>query len=379
MYVPVYRNGLPAKTVQERRTAIKGWVYCPYRMNDLMEGILGDKDLSDKNRIRLKIHDNDVISDETLLYDSQIIENGTQNTESTSSFNLPIEFNGKKWMLQFLMPNENLFAFRSKVIIVLISGLLISFLLFGLSLALFKSKYREQQILILNKQLEIHNLEKDRFISMLAHDIKSPFSAQLGFTDLLATNIRKYSIDKIETHINIINQSTKNIYNLLEDILMWARTQSSKLPYEPEKLNFSVICGNAINNLKLNAENKKITIHLCSSCELYVYADRNMLDTVLRNLISNAIKFTDKGGQINISTEQNALNVIVTVSDNGIGIDLRKNGEKLFGMYKTFHDNNDATGFGLYITKNQIEAMGGRIEVESELGKGTKFKVYLHA
>jgi PAS domain S-box-containing protein len=146
MYVPVYQKGLPTNTINERRAAIVGWVYSPYRMVDLMTGILGTRDLDDNNKIQLRIYDNDIISKDSLLFDSQRKVTINQTDIPTQSLTLPIVFNDKKWTLLFSRPIEHLVFFRSKVLIVFISGLIISLLLFGLTFSLFNTKYNAQQI-----------------------------------------------------------------------------------------------------------------------------------------------------------------------------------------------------------------------------------------
>ena len=380
MYVPVYRNGMQTNTVEERRAAIKGWVYSPYRMNDMMSGILGNWDLPNKNRIRLKIYDNETISNDALLYDSQGKDKISNNNKSNLHLKLPIEFNGKKWILQFTAHNENLSIFRGKILIVLISGLSISILIFALSIVLYNKQFRAKQILLLNAQLEKLNSDKDRFISILAHDLKSPFSALLGFADLLTTNIHTYTIDEIKARVNIINDSANRIYNLLEDILIWVSSQSGKLPYNPQKLNFSTICIEVIESLKLIANNKNIKINPDFSDNVYVYADKNMLNTILRNLVSNAIKYTNNGGQVDIYVEQNNTNITITVSDNGVGIQP----ETITTLFKFSQiqategtAREKGTGLGLMICKEFVEINGGKIGVTSKIGKSSNFKFTL--
>lgn len=380
MYVTDFKKGMPTNTVEERRAAIKGWVYSPYRMSDLMSGILGTWDLPNINRIRLKIFDNEGISDEALLYDSQAkkVESGEFNPQLKVI--IPFNFNGKIWTLQFSGFNESLSGLQGSSLIVLISGIIISFLLFALSLALINTRLRTKQILQLNRQLEKMNLDKDRFISILAHDLKSPFGAILGFADLLSKNVRHYDIDEIETKVNIINDSANRIYNLLDDILIWVKSQSNKMPYEPQKLNLKVVCEEVTEDLLLIANIKNIKINHSFSGELYIYADKNMLNTILRNLISNAIKFTNHGGQISIYAKQNINEVTIVVSDNGVGIK-PETMANLFEMSQVNSTTGTAkekgTGLGLLICKEFVEINGGKIWVESQLGQGSDFKFTL--
>jgi len=239
---------------------------------------------------------------------------------------------------------------------------------------------RKQAELIIQQQnnvLKKINTDKDRFITILGHDLKSPFNSILGFLSLLTQNVRKYDIDKIESQINIVNNSAQNTFKLLEDILMWVRANSGKIPYEPQKLNFATICNEVIENLKLTANTKNITINHFATDEINIFADINMLNTVLRNLVSNSIKFTNKSGRIDIYAEKNHSNIIITVSDNGVGIEpdtLKKLFEISQKATTDGTENEKGTGLGLLLCKEFVEKHGGEIWVESDFGKGSDFK-----
>jgi signal transduction histidine kinase len=230
------------------------------------------------------------------------------------------------------------------------------------------------------KQLLLLNADKDRFISILAHDLKSPFNSILGFLDLLSSNIHNYDIVKIEKQVAIINNSAQNTYNLLEDLLMWVRSQSGKLPFEPRILNFFEIFNQVAEVLKLNLTLKKIDLNFKTSKETLVFADSDMIKTVLRNLISNAIKFTNPGGQINIVASQSEFFITISVVDNGIGI-AKEIINKLFDVSQiqttSGTANESGTGLGLSLCKEFIEKHGGEIWVESTKGKGSNFQFTL--
>ncbi len=244
-----------------------------------------------------------------------------------------------------------------------------------------RRKANEKEIMELNEKLKILNTDKDRFISILAHDLKNPFNTILGLLELLSKNIDKYEIHKIEDFINRIKKSALNTFNLLDDLLMWVRSQSGKLTFEPQELNFTDVCNGVIDILKINAINKKISINHALPNEISVFTDINMLKTILRNLVSNAIKFTNKGGKIEIFAEQELSFTTITVSDNGTGI----KPETLAKLFDSSQKNTTAgtenesgTGLGLLLCKEFIEKSGGKIWVESEVGKGSKFKFTLH-
>ncbi len=231
-----------------------------------------------------------------------------------------------------------------------------------------------------NDELEKLNENKDRFISILAHDLKSPFQSILGFLELLIERIHQEDRGRIENQLSMIFSSAQNTYHLLDDLLLWARAESGKLTYEPQKQNLAEVCINAIDNLVLNARNKNITITHSIDADIFVYADVNMISTVFRNLISNAIKFTHKGGCISISAIQTDSDVTITVADNGLGIQP----EILNKLFNISHkvttkgtDKETGTGLGLFLCKEFVEIHGGRIWAESEVGKGSDFKFTL--
>ena len=237
-------------------------------------------------------------------------------------------------------------------------------------------KQAEQIIEQQNAELVKLNSDKDRFITILAHDLKSPFNSILGFLGLLSKNVRKYDIDEIEKLINIVNNSAQTTYKLLEDILIWVRAQSGKIPFVPQKLNLASICVDSLQDMKVIADSKKITINYVSTGEQFIFADERMTKTVLRNLISNAIKFTNPEGGIEIRVDQNQNFMIISVTDNGIGIEPEIL-SKLFDITQVVSTNGTAnekgTGLGLLLCKEFIEKHGGKIWVESELGIGSSF------
>jgi two-component system, sensor histidine kinase and response regulator len=227
-----------------------------------------------------------------------------------------------------------------------------------------------------NELIEI-NKSKDRFISILAHDLKGPFSSVLGLLELLSKNIHNYSTDKIKERMNLIVKSTRDTYKLFEDILLWVKTESGNIEFNPKKHRFAEICSPVIEVLKQLANNKEININFLSPEDIYIFGDSNMIQTVLRNLISNAIKFTKKNGEINIMAEQGKTEVTINVSDNGIGIPPELLNKLLNVSHRTTTDgtaNEKGTGLGLLLCKELIEKHGGKLWVESELGKGSDFK-----
>jgi PAS domain S-box-containing protein len=230
------------------------------------------------------------------------------------------------------------------------------------------------------KQLLQLSIDKDRFLSILGHDLRSPFTALLGLSDILKENIQEFDVEEIKNMAGDINKTAQNTFNLLEDLLKWARSQQGKIPFKPENMTFVDICMDVTEVLKPSANAKNITINYNVANGIKVFADIDMLKTVLRNLVSNAIKFTNNSGSIYISAKQSNSNITITVSDNGIGIN-PDNLAKLFdvGQVITTKGTEDekGTGLGLLLCKEFVEKHSGKIWVESEVGKGSEFKFTL--
>jgi len=240
-----------------------------------------------------------------------------------------------------------------------------------------EQKKAELIILEQNKELVKLNADKDRFMSILAHDLRSPFTSLLGFSDFLLENFHKYNAQRIEEQLTIINTISHQTFNLLEDLLLWSKSQAGKLPFEPEKIDFHEMCSQAIGGFSHQAKAKQIVVNNLVPHAIFLMADANMLKTILRNLISNAIKFTNENGQINIFAEINHSSALLTISDNGIGIE-KENMDKLWDLSQQHTSDGTSgekgTGFGLLLCKGFIEKHEGEIWVESEYGKGSDFK-----
>lgn len=220
------------------------------------------------------------------------------------------------------------------------------------------------------------NAQKDKFFSIIAHDLKSPFNAILGFSDILVEQINEKNYTGIDEYAKIIRQSSQRAFDLLINLLEWARAQTGKLIFTPEVFNLKNLINDNIALLKSNANQKAITINVDMPNESITFADKQMISTVLRNLISNAIKFTHKGGEIKISVKQNEKEMLISVADNGIGIEPERI-KNLFHINKSIStpgtNNEYGTGLGLILCKEFVEKHNGKIWAESKQGKGTVF------
>lgn len=226
------------------------------------------------------------------------------------------------------------------------------------------------------RELEELNATKDKFFTIIAHDLKNPFNTVIGLSELLIERYDLYDSSKIKEFIAQIYKYSNNAYHLLEDLLQWAKSQTGRMEVYVEKLDVFEL---AIENLNLFQEsaNKK-GINLVSNVKMqtYIFADRNMITTVLRNLISNSIKFTNRGDFITLEAIKLNENVEISVTDTGIGIP-EKNLKKIFNIDANIStqgtEDEPGTGLGLIISREFVEKNGGTIYVKSQEGKGTQF------
>lgn len=231
-------------------------------------------------------------------------------------------------------------------------------------------------IISLNDELKSLNASKDRFFSIIAHDLKSPLTGLLGFTNILVEEYDLLSEDERREFIGHSNQATKNLMALLENLLEWSRIQIGSIAFSPELVNLKKVFEEIISLFEQNAKNKSINLMMNIEDAANIFADINMLNTILRNLISNGIKFTKPGGTVKLSAKQFDNSVKIFVEDTGVGIN-SENLKKLFKIDSSFStpgtEKERGTGLGLMLCKELIEKNNGKIEVESTPGKGTTF------
>jgi len=227
-----------------------------------------------------------------------------------------------------------------------------------------------------NTELERLNKTKDKFFSIIAHDLKNPFHAIIGFSELLRKDFEEMDDQQKISLLELINVSSESAFSLLENLLQWARTQTDKIKYTPENIDICEVIKSNIDFHKISAEKKKIKLKSHIDTHNIVHADKNMITTVIRNLVSNAIKFTKINGRIDIMSSDSEKYLEITISDNGIGID-KDNLDKLFRIDSYYSTSGtlgeSGTGLGLIICKEFVEKNGGKINVKSEKGKGCAF------
>ncbi len=229
-------------------------------------------------------------------------------------------------------------------------------------------KKAEQEIKLKNEELSELNATKDKFFSIIAHDLKNPFNSILGFSELLKDEARDLDYNSIIQYSGIIHSSAQHTYELLESLLEWARMQQGRIPFEPRTLLLNDLIDFEFEGQKIYADQKNIRLINAVHENLIVSVDENMISTVVRNLISNAIKFTHKNGKVELTATTKDKVIEISVTDSGVGISADAL-DKLFKIETSFStrgtENEKGTGLGLLLCKEFVEIHGGRIWAES--------------
>ncbi len=227
-----------------------------------------------------------------------------------------------------------------------------------------------------NKELTELNNTKDKFFSILAHDLINPIGSFSGLAKILADDFDNFNEKEKRESLELLRDNASNLSELLDNLLTWSRSQRGVLSLEPIEITPKKIINSNVNLMKYQCENKGITIETDITSNIPIRADYNMLSAILRNIISNAVKFTSENGRITVGTKESETDLIFFVKDTGIGMD-KKDIDKLFrldvSLSNSGTNNEQGTGLGLIICKEFVEKHSGKIWVESEKNKGTTF------
>jgi signal transduction histidine kinase len=236
---------------------------------------------------------------------------------------------------------------------------------------------QKEALLEMNNKLYELNASKDKFFSIIAHDLKNPFNTILGLSELLKDETKSGNLETIDEYSDMIYNSAAQTLRLLENLLDWANSQRGKISFNPIPIKLKELFNEEFSVLNDMAKGKNIELKSSFSDNLTIIADKNMIKTILRNLISNAIKFTHKNGKVEVKAMAINNQVEISVSDSGIGM-TKEIIAKLFRIDANQStpgtENEKGTGLGLVLCKEFIEKHGGKIWVESESGKGSTFK-----
>jgi signal transduction histidine kinase len=259
-----------------------------------------------------------------------------------------------------------------------------SVMLIVLSFIIYRFYRAKKQInLILEaqkKELETVNRTKDKFFSIISHDLRGPVTAFHGVSRMIRYFVSKNEIDQLLEISDHIDQSVEGISDLLDNLLNWAMQQHGQFPYAPTETNLNAIGREMSSIFKNMALSKKIHLEIKIDEEIDLYADKNMVSTIIRNLISNALKFTTSDQSVMLLAASEGTMAHIQIKDTGVGIDPEKL-EKIFSFKaknSTFGTSGEkGLGLGLQLVNEFVHTNGGRINVESEVNKGTTFHIFL--
>lgn len=271
--------------------------------------------------------------------------------------------------------NKNTYTERDREIL--------DFISFPLSRAIERKKVEQEKNNLIEKLKELND-SKDKLFSLISHDLRSPFNSLLGFSEILTTEYESLTHDEIREYLNVIYETSKNLYGMTNNLLQFSRFQMNRIEFNPVKLNVKKIIDTNLNMLKGNAIKKQLNLLTEIDPKAEVFADEEMLNSIMQNLISNAIKFTNKGGDIKVNARIiNFFNkpdhVEIIVEDTGIGVPKDKI-SKIFKEHVQSSPGTEreyGTGLGLLLVKEFVEKNRGSIKIKSKLYQGTTFTFIL--
>lgn len=286
---------------------------------------------------------------------------------------IPLKLHGKTLGVMVVQDyeNENAFGEAEKNLLMFVSE--------QITQAIERKKNAEA-IKNYAEELIQSNKTKDKFFSILAHDLRNPFITILGFSDLLITDYNELTDEERLFYVEEMKKSAEISHNLLQNLLQWSRSQTGRIEFRPANVNLKNIILSNIEITKPTAEKKQIQLSTNIDEDIFVFADEDMINTVIRNLLTNALKFTNKNGEVQLVVKVDDNFIETSVCDNGVGMDndaVSKLFRLDFSLSKPGTDNEMGTGLGLILCKEFIEKNGGVINVQSQLGKGSKFSFRL--
>jgi signal transduction histidine kinase len=233
-----------------------------------------------------------------------------------------------------------------------------------------------KKLTISEKNLKVMNATKDKFFSIISHDLKNPFASLLSISESMNDNYDSFDDEEKKICVQKFHNSAKYIYHLLENLLTWSRTQKGNIQFEPVQFNLSKLLNENYNLYKLAAQDKNIKLLSNFQENCIVYGDREMINSVIRNLLNNALKFTPSGKSVEMGAHEKVNETEIYIKDEGVGI-TNEDLQKLFRIdlkVKTLGTNGEmGTGLGLIICKEFIDKNKGEIKVTSNPGEGSIF------
>lgn len=222
------------------------------------------------------------------------------------------------------------------------------------------------------------NTRKDKFFSIISHDLRSPFNSLIGLSDFMVSEFKTLDSEELHEGLKSVNRNARNIFALLENLLEWAKIQMGRQEIDLKEVNLLALALNVIEVFKLSIQNKNLQLDITIDEDVHVFVDENMLNTAIRNIISNSVKFTPEKGKITLSNSSDKDYCELIISDSGIGIE-KEQLDNLFEIDSLKSTpglkGEKGSGLGLVLTKDLVEANGGTLSISSEINKGTTFRI----
>ena len=403
MYLPVYKKGSTPVTLEERRTQILGWVYAPFRIGDLMLGLGGEH----TGDLDVEVYDGEAVADSMRMYDSytgEHHESGFSNLRTVKR----VEINGHTWTLVIdALPSfaERIGGGKPKVIGIAGIGLSLLLTLVTWLLATGRKRAltlatemncelteRNQQLDFANRQLAHATRLKDEFLANMSHELRTPLNAILGMTEALQEEVIGPIVDHQRQALHIIEVSGTHLLELINDLLDLAKIESGEVVLDCVPVSMQQVCKSSLLFIKQQAQQKNICVEVDVQADLpYFLLDERRIRQVLINLLNNAVKFSHEGGDVKLVVGLGQLidnnealpatdALLIEVIDRGIGIapeDIDKLFQPFIQIDSALNRQYAGTGLGLALVKQIVELHGGKVDVFSEIGKGSRFAVYL--
>lgn len=378
--LPVYRNRMPLSTVAERRSALLGFVYAPFRAEDLIQEAL----ISESNA---KV-DLEVYSAQRQIYDRDSTVFAADKTlNSLKRRTETLDVAGQNWHLYFAkLPGFNSRAETFLAFLTLALGILVSLLLFAIAWYLASSRSRAirdsneskrvaaEISKVLEKEKEL-SLLKSSFITMTSHEFRTPLTTILSSAEILEFYSYKLTEEKKISHLHRIQVAVKHMTELLNDVLLIGKAEAGKLEFEPVQLNLIQLCLDLVEDIQISTDIHTITFRSQGQCT-NPCMDEKLLRHILVNLLSNAIKYSPQNSFVHFDLVCNQEVVTFQVRDEGIGIPVADQAKLFTPFYRASNvDTISGTGLGLAIVKKSVDLHNGKLTVESKVGVGTTFRV----
>ena len=296
---------------------------------------------------------------------------------SVQDFNYRIELDSKEDERKLLEKEQIVTKNRLQIVIIL--TILLSVILFLSITFVFYQQRQKKRKMQMIAMLDQSNNVLRKFISILAHDLRSPFNSILGFSEILK-NDKELSEEDRSIIIDHLHSSGNSTFQLLERLLEWSRLESGMVKPNKQSCDVNSLISEIVSLVESSAKLKNISVEYVSGQSPVVNADQNMISAAIRNIVSNAVKFTMPGGKIRVNTTSSNHDVVISIEDNGVGM-TKEQVEKLFRLEENYSSKGTAgekgTGLGLILSKEYVEINGGTVEVISEAGKGSRFMIKL--